>query len=219
MTLVFGAVAVGAEKTEKDIIVEDATNISNDNPDFKIAIRPSSRTGRFCIGDEIEFKFKTNQDAYLTIIDIGTSGKVHVIFPNKWHKSNKVYKDREYRIPGSDSDFLYRVVGPRGVNYIKAIGTLKPFDCFHRDALIYGEGPFAEVKDAKLRVKDLAVELKKKPQKQWTEAETNFTIERCGDRSEESAEDSEDLVAKLWTERKVYRIGERVSFFFFSDRD
>ncbi len=219
-----GAAFAKEEGDPKDIVVEDLSRIRSDNPDFTISIKPASRSGKFCIGEEAEFTFTSSQDAYLTIIDIGTSGKVHVIFPNKRHKDNKVKAGKKYRIPVKGSDFVFKVRGPEGVNYIKAIGTLKPFRCFPDEALLYGKGPFPELRDPVKAVKDLAVELRKQDAKGWTEAETNFTIvRRCEPGEDDDRRIGErergDWIVKLWTDRKSYKPGAPVSFFFYSERD
>lgn len=228
LLLMGGVVFAQTQKETKDVVIEEVSNIRSDNPDFKIKIKPVKKSGKVAIGEEVAFQFTSNRDGYVTLVDLGTSGKVHVIFPNKWQRSNKVIKDRVYKIPAEDSEYVFRVKGPKGVNYIKAIGTLKPYDCFPKDALLEGEGPFAEVKDPAKAIKDVGVELRKQDKKGWTEAETNFTIvsrkaEDSGEDTEDVAEtpreSSKDIAVKLWTERKTYQIGEPVTFFFYAERD
>jgi len=80
------------------------------------------------IGEPIVFSFQSDKECYLTLIDIGTSGKVTIIFPNQYSQSNKIEAGKVYRIPpdGSDAAFAYKVATPPGVETIKAIGTLDP---------------------------------------------------------------------------------------------
>ncbi len=224
------AFAAHAETTmeARDMVVEQASKIRSDNPDFKIQLKVVGKRDRIAIGDTVGFEFKSNKDAHVTILDIGSSGKVHVIFPNKMHKSNKVENGKVYRIPGKDDEYRFKVKGPTGVNFVKAIGTLKPFDWLQRESLIESkeEGLFDEVKEPVKVLKDLSVELAKNDKKGWTETETNFTIVSSKDKTAE-AEESEGvpeeaagkIVAKLWTDKKEYHVGSPVTFYFYCEKD
>ncbi len=226
------AVAADNGKELKDLVVEESSRIHSKNSDFKIKLRPVGEREKYAIGDKVAFEFKANRDAYVTILDIGTSGKVHVIFPNKWHKSGKVVADRTYRIPGEDSDFVFRVKGPPGVNYVKAIGTMKESEWFGREALGDDDDPFYEVKDPARKIKDISMDLDKQGGEAWTEAETKINIiprssdegdqEEDEDQGEEYSRkdiDQDRPEVKLWTGRKTYQIGEPVTFYFYSAKD
>jgi hypothetical protein len=225
-----GSLASAEDKPDpRDLVIEEASKIRSDNPDFKIQLKLVSKKDRVVVGDTVAFEFTSSQNAHVTILDIGSSGKVKVIFPNKWHKGNRVEKGKVYRIPGKDESYSFTVKGPTGVNFVKAIGTLKPFDWIPREAIVEAkeEMPFDEVKDAAKVVKDLAVELTKQDKKGWTETETNFTILAAGDKSPQTEEaspatlerDSKKFTAKLWTDKKEYQIGSAVTFYFFSEKD
>jgi hypothetical protein len=225
------AAAADAGKELKDLVVEESSKIHSKNSDFKIKLRPIGKRGEFAVGDKVGFEFKVNRDAYVTILDVGTSGKVHVIFPNKWNKSGKVVADRTYRIPGEESDFVFKVKGPPGVNYIKAIATTKESDWFGREALGEDESPFYEVKDPAKKIKDIGVDLEKQGEKGWTETETNLTIvSRPSDEGDQDEEDQREDMSmkdrdrdrpeiKLWTGRKTYQVGEPVTFYFYAEKD
>ncbi len=228
---VCGAFAAHAETDmeARDLVVEQASKIRSDNPDFKIHLKVAGKTDRIAVGDTVVFQFTSTKDAHVTILDIGSSGKVHVIFPNSRHKSNRVEKGKKYLIPGKGDDYEFRVKGPKGVNFVKAIGTLKPFDWLTREALVESkeEGLFDEVKEPTKVLKDLSVELTKKDKKGWTETETNFTIvsgkDKTADESDEIEsvldKDSKKFVAKLWTDKKEYHKGSPVTFYFYCEND
>ena len=44
----------------------------------------------YLFGEQVVLNVKTDQDAYVTVLDVGTSGKVHIIFPNQFQKNNRV---------------------------------------------------------------------------------------------------------------------------------
>lgn len=218
-----------AAKTTKDIVVDEISKIRSDNSDFKVEVVPVGGKKKYRVGDELELKFRSNKDAYVTVIDIGTSGKVRTLFPNKWRRDNQVEKDKWYRIPHGDSDYTLKVKGPEGVNFVKVIATRDRFDFVPRTALEEGEGPFAEVKEPETTVKDIAMELKKRNKAGWTESEAKFTIVSGRTASDEetdrerTASETEDegvrFVTKLWTDKKSYRIGEPVTFYFYAAKD
>ncbi|MBI5568366.1 MAG: DUF4384 domain-containing protein [Desulfomonile tiedjei] len=248
----------------KDFVVEELSKIDYDNPDFKVQVATVSGRRAFRVGDRIDLKFRANRDAYVTILDVGSSGKVHVLFPNKWDRDNYVKAGKWYQVPPESANYALKVHGPRGVNYVKAIATRERYDFVPRDAQLTDKSPFYEVAEPKLAVKDIGAELEKRDRKDWAEYQSKLRIveeaswrdddrdmdrdpdrdwdrgrdrdrdsDRDGDRGRDRyrgerserdrdldrGRDYEDSVVKLWTDRKRYRIGEPVRFYFYSERD
>ena len=79
------------------------------------------------IGDALNILFKSDRDCYLNLLDIGTSGKLTVLFPNSFNSNNFIKGGRTYSIPRDFGKFTIDVVEPVGVERIKAIATLEPF--------------------------------------------------------------------------------------------
>lgn len=226
LVLISGGALAQSDVEKKDIVVGEMSKIRHDNPDFKIRLKPVSKTGKFYVGGQVAFEVTSNKDAYLTIIDVGTTGKAHVIFPNRWNKSNKIRKGKVYRIPGSDADYSFKLRGPAGVNYVKAIATLKPVQFLPREVLADAEEGFAEIKEADKAAKDISVELGKQDKKGWAETESRFTLvsKRGADRDEGELEPIAEsqqgkFKVKLWTDKKTYEVGDSVTFFFHSEDD
>jgi hypothetical protein len=64
-------------------------------------------------GDRVRFKFHTNFDGYLYVMDQSTSGKYEQLFPRQDTGSdNRVAAEREYLVPAVSAAF--RVAGPAG---------------------------------------------------------------------------------------------------------
>jgi hypothetical protein len=78
------------------------------------------------IGDKVTFYFRADHDSYVNLIDVGSSGQVSVLFPNRHHPDNFVKANRIYTIPEEDSGFSIFVQGPPGLERIKAIATQQP---------------------------------------------------------------------------------------------
>lgn len=159
----------------KQIAVE-ANEIKNPNPGFEIKLWTQGDKKAYNLKDTITFKFKANQDCYVTLLDIGTDGTVYKIFPNKWHKSSKITKDKVYTIPPEDAQFRFRVKGPMGIEYVKAIATAEPLASVSDQKEQGEQEEFSEMKDAASTIKNLKVELNKRPEKNWAESVVSFRV-------------------------------------------
>lgn len=200
-------------KTAKDLVAVAAT-IDNPNKEFGLKLSILNDKTSFAVGDEIKFTFSADRDCYLTLLDIGTSGKVHKLFPNKWHESNKVEKDKSYAIPPDGSNFVFKVQGPIGKEYVKAIATLKPIEKLE-GAVAISKGAFSEIKDAGLVLKDIGMELAQQDTKTWAESTISFDITE----GKPVSSSEKPMTLKLSSEKKVYSPGEKIVFNFQADRD
>ncbi|MDY6932945.1 MAG: DUF4384 domain-containing protein [Spirochaetota bacterium] len=130
---------------------ENLKKLRNDSPDINLdfwvekgsasrglKITPSA-AGRIKIGEKVVFKFKSNRDGYLTIVDIQPCGDVVVLFPNDIHSSNRIESGREYSIPSEEDGFEITVSEPAGLDTIVAFFTKERVDWLDRKKLI-GEG-------------------------------------------------------------------------------
>jgi hypothetical protein len=85
--------------------------------------------------------FRADRDSYHTLFNIGTSGRLTVLFPNYVFQNNFITANKIYAIPGEEYRFEYELSGPAGVEKIKAIATtskrnllefeFSKADCFH----------------------------------------------------------------------------------------
>ena len=134
------------------------------------------KSGVFKIGDKIRILFRAGRNCYLTLINLGTSGKLTVLFPNFYCVDNFVIANRTYAISGENYPFDYDLTGPRGIERIKAVATvtkrdlldleLKEHDIFHRT-------------DHITAAKDISIvqkRVKKLPGKDWAEASFEFEV-------------------------------------------
>lgn len=78
------------------------------------------------IGETMTLYFKTNKDCYITIVDAGTSGKVHILYPNRFSGGSKVLAGKTYSIPGPNDGYVIMVEGLMGIEIVRAIATLTP---------------------------------------------------------------------------------------------
>lgn len=100
------------------------------NPPVSIWVNHKNNT--YAFGDQIVISAKAKSDGYLTIIDVGTSGKIRQLFPNKYQRDNRVRKGDVIKIPADNANYRYTVTGPAGTELIKAFLT-------ENQANIYGK--------------------------------------------------------------------------------
>ena len=75
----------------------------------------------------IRFNFRAETDCYLTMINLGTSGKITVLFPNRYRPDGRIEGGKVYRTETrGDMPFKIRAKGPPGLELVKVIATLQP---------------------------------------------------------------------------------------------
>ncbi len=71
----------------------------------------------FADGDQLRFRFKSNQPGYLYVVNEGTSGEQSTLFPSEQAgANNKIEPGQEYVIPSTSGAF--RVTGPKGYDTV-----------------------------------------------------------------------------------------------------
>jgi hypothetical protein len=156
---------------------------SGDDP-FQVTLNVDKPDSTYKIGEQIVLTFSTNKDCRLTLFNVGTSGKVHIIFPNSYQKENLVRAGVQYKVPAEGAGFALQFDGPAGEDVVKAIATLDDVAVVDPAAVIPGTGTFSQTT---LSSKDIGVigavgpkkteeetegPFKKKlPKDRWTEAQ------------------------------------------------
>ncbi|MEM1178134.1 MAG: DUF4384 domain-containing protein [Acidobacteriota bacterium] len=77
--------------------------------------------GRYCAGESIGIYFRTNADAWVSILDTDTRGRTHRIFPNRWDREHFVEAGRVYRLP--IDGYRFEVEGPPGRETLHALAA------------------------------------------------------------------------------------------------
>ncbi len=157
----FASGAALAGPDARDINVEPNEEGSH-RSDIKVSAWVDRRDATYRSGDTITLRVKVNKPTYITVIDIGTSGRVHVIFPNKYQHNNRVGAFEVVQIPDEGARFHLAVNGPSGEEVLKVFATEKPIDYLDISRLSLS-GPFYSVPgDAGAVTKDIDVELNRR---------------------------------------------------------
>ncbi|MEW6608218.1 MAG: DUF4384 domain-containing protein [bacterium] len=142
-----------------------------------INIIPSAKQAKYRIGDKINVCFRSTKDCYLTLLNIGTSGKLTILFPNGLYRNNLISANQSYEIPGKEYGFEYGVLGPPGIEKLKAIATLEKVELlasqFSSDGSLFRiETPAAAARDITVIKKNVEAI----PTDKWTEATCEFRV-------------------------------------------
>ena len=125
-----------------------------------VSIWVNDRNNTYNIGENIIFYAKAKRDGYLTIIDVGTSGRVHQLFPNRYQPDNYVRRGQTIQIPAKNADFHYTIAGPTGTELVKAFISSNSASIYGKSAKNFDNGVFPGYEaDAQTLTKDINVEL------------------------------------------------------------
>lgn len=148
-TPVYGATAsiLAAElepQLENAFAIKFLAGFDNPAPGFKVEVwanrvaagdedqladAPDQRLIEARLGDVIRFNFRSEVDCYLTLINVGTSGRVTVLFPNQYRPDGFIAAGKTYRTgTKGEMPFKIRARGPAGRELVKVIATLQPLD-------------------------------------------------------------------------------------------
>jgi Domain of unknown function (DUF4384) len=128
----------------RDLSVEQATAFQAGTP-APGSLRVSTWVDRhdltYARGDAVRIFVKTNEDAYVTIVNVGPSGKVTQLFPNTFQQSNRVAANRALEVPSANGSSRINVSGPVGAELIKVFVSSEPIKVIPESQLV-GSGAF-----------------------------------------------------------------------------
>lgn len=182
----FAAVAdEGADSYLKDLDIRQHAMVE------ELASPPSSPGGGLTVdakvdranrvythGDHVVLTVRATEDSYIWVFDTGTSGKVHQIFPNRYHEDNFLAAGSTLHIPPADSDYALAVSHPQGAELITVVATKEnaPLAPDLID-LSTGAGPFLALQGTADSVaKDLAITLRQQ-EAAWSRDQVVILIE------------------------------------------
>lgn len=127
---------------------------------LKVSAWVNRSNNTYRAGDELQLYVRSNKDVYITVIDVGTSGKVHQVFPNAYERSHLIKAHINTPIPGKKTPYFFKVAGPVGNQLLKIIASESP-DPIVPSQYTSKSGPFPQLTRGIARVaKDLEITLR-----------------------------------------------------------
>jgi hypothetical protein len=109
--------------------------------DISISANVNNPDATYRVGEALKLTVTASEDVFLTILNVGGSGRTTVLVPNGHEKLVSAPAGRAIPIPTGDAPYVIRVGGPSGFELIKIIATKEPIDLLAgRGSQL--EGPF-----------------------------------------------------------------------------
>jgi hypothetical protein len=98
----------------------------------------------YVIGETVGLRLTTNEDAYVTVLAVGPTGRVSRLFPNPYQPDNHLFANQPVQIGGGGSSAQVVANGVAGVELIKVIASSRPLTTIPESHL-QGRGHFRAV--------------------------------------------------------------------------
>ncbi len=138
-------------------------------------------TGAGQPADTLTIYFRTNADAYVTVVASNAKGEVHRLFPNQYAPDNFVKGGKTYAIPApGETRYRLAIAEPLGVDLIRVFATDKRVEIVDERSLM-AAGPFAQFRgDPAAMARTVNVAATANPTVSWAAAEERFSIVSSG---------------------------------------
>lgn len=150
-------------------------------PPLAVKLWADRENYRYRVGEKVTFFVEATRDCFLTLLNVGTSGQVKVLFPNTFQKANAVRATAAHAIPGQAAAFEFTLAGPPGVEGVMAICALDYLSLAPGTGTESGQPPYPGSGRPIATPKDIEVQLKPIPKDRWATATISLDVEP-GDR-------------------------------------
>ena len=142
------------------------------NPDNPLELEVSCERDTFQLGQIYNFKVKAEEDCYVTIIDIGTSGEITILFPNQMQQDNLIKANKVFETPSVE------VLPPTGLERVKFIATKENMHIVDMIRLQNSPKPYLHIPndEASKFSRDLRMIVTPLKRKDWSAATLKLTI-------------------------------------------
>jgi len=124
---------------QHDVATTAADIPENPNSRFEIRAELDRPARRYRPGDTLTLSLRAERTCYVTIFDVGTSGKVTLLLPNRFRSDNRLLAGSTISFPGPEDGFEYAVGLPAGIERIAVVGTTYPVDLTPGDLAHYAD--------------------------------------------------------------------------------
>ena len=175
----------------------------------------------YAAGERVRLFVRANKDSYLTVLNVGASGRTTVLFPNAYQTETRLPANQVVEVPSPNSGASITVSGPTGHELIKVIASTNPTPLFAAGA---GQtaGPFTSLNAGSRSVaRDLQVTMDTQADQEWDDY--NKVIATIPNRPSAvvplapapagTAWPTQPFGLRVAAGKSVYRMGEAVSLY------
>src|SRR6266542_2511054 len=121
------------------------------------------------IGEPVKVFFQANRNGYVTLVNVGTSGKITILYPNAYTPKHAVKAGQTYSVPSQEDPYELTLGGPEGVELVYALFTTGPTRFIEEN--LTKDTAFAPVNEkAEAITRDINLTVKKIPLKEQASA-------------------------------------------------
>lgn len=80
----------------------------------------------YAVGQRLKVFVRPRETSYITVLNVGSSGRVAVVFPNHYQRNMRVRGGETVRIPAEGANWHIDVAGPPGVEVIMVVASREP---------------------------------------------------------------------------------------------
>ncbi len=117
---------------EQESSAHQLASLDNPGRPFNIIFGFSVNKSTFRLGESIGFRAQSFRAGYLTVVDLGTDGKVTVLYPMEPGQNNRVDLDKTVVIPTAAMAESFQAQDPVGRGIVRAFVTEQPLNLTFR---------------------------------------------------------------------------------------
>ena len=117
-----------AGRLRQEAAAKSLADMENPAQSFGVDIRLEGGKTVFGIGETVSFHATSERDGYLTLVDLGTDGKVVMLFPNAHQPAMKIEAGQTLSFPTEEMGFELQIFPPAGRGMVRAFVTPEPLD-------------------------------------------------------------------------------------------
>ncbi len=108
------------------------SSLHNSKSSFMVQLSITDASRRdFFFGEELSFKVKSEEHCYLLLLNLDSTGNIHVIYPNAFHADNRLQAGDLLEIPDQmmrSKEFYLEFGPPVGEEIVLAVASKSPMD-------------------------------------------------------------------------------------------
>lgn len=143
LTLGRAGAAELAGRLRQEAAAKRLADMENPAQAFSVTLRLEGGKTAFGIGETVSFHATSERAGYLTLVDLGTDGKVVMLFPNAHQTAMKIEAGQTLSFPTEEMGFELQIFPPVGRGMVRAFVTPEPLDVPMKGEYPEGDERFA----------------------------------------------------------------------------
>jgi hypothetical protein len=119
-----GTAALLARQIRQELAMARLATLENSADGFVLDVTFAGGRNRLAVGDEVEFRVRSHQDGYLTLLDVSPDGTLTLLYPNPYMSLGRLTAGQVVTVPDASVSFTMSLPAGRGV--VRALVTERP---------------------------------------------------------------------------------------------